>query len=170
MMKIRPVGPLSRLGVRLRERRSRASAGYSPALTETDEENIREFQDLVSRIIGLLQRENHALEQGDVSLVAGLYEVKRGLLKSLELKEPVVEPFLKEKMPEIEVLKDSLRELGQVLRDNGRLLEGMASASRSIMTEVDRVRRRQGLEGMYDSNGQLRSDVHSPKARYEKKI
>ena len=42
------------------------------------------------------------------------------------------------------------------LWENGRLLKGMAEASRAILDEVDRVRSRQSLHGLYDKTGQLR--------------
>jgi hypothetical protein len=170
MMKVPRASAISKLGIRLRERRGRASAGDHPALTETDDENIASFESLLSRAIDVLNLENQALIEGNVSDVSGYYQAKSDLLKSLELRQPVIEPFLREDIPEIRRLKELIGDLATQLTRNGQLLEGMAEASRSIISEVERVRRRQGLEGLYDKTGQLRENLGETGRKIEKNL
>lgn len=170
MMKVSPTGAISRLGIRLRERRNRSAAGDRPALTETDDANIAQFERLIRDAVMLLDKENVALEEGDVGLVAEFFDAKSELLKSLELRQPVIEPFLREDIPEIATLRSLIRELSDQLQRNGQLLKGMAEASRSIISEVERVRKRQGLSGLYDKSGQLRPDVGNFEKKFEKNL
>lgn len=158
-MRILATGALSRLGLRLGERRQRTQAGDRPALTSDDEANIADFESLVGDAIRLLAHENDALVEGDVAGVAGFHEAKLQLLRELTLKQPVIEPFLREEIEPMASLRALLREFAEQLRKNGELLSGMASASRSILSEVERVRQRQSLNGVYDKTGQVRRDL-----------
>ncbi|WP_374434194.1 hypothetical protein [Tabrizicola sp.] len=151
-LKTEPV--TSRLGLRLRARRH--AGGETASLTEEDHDNLHRFEALLSRTLDLLGAENAALDLGDIAAVAGLYEEKAQLLKSLELHQPCVEPFLREAGDHTARLRDLIRDLSDLLEKNGRLLKGMAEASRAILDEVDRVRSRQSLHGLYDKTGQLR--------------
>ncbi|WP_134680630.1 hypothetical protein [Paracoccus ravus] len=147
---------ISRLGQRLGERRRRRSEGAHPAFTSDDLQNISDFEKLVEDTIRLLNLENDGLASGNVLRVAECYEAKSGLLRELTLKQPVIEPFLKEDVPELTRLRELLRQLAENLRRNGELLSAMAAASRSILSEIDHIRRRQSLDGIYDKSGQRR--------------
>lgn len=169
-MKITPSGAISRLSLRLRERRYRESQGERPPLTSADEENISEFERLITAGIRLLDLENEALEAGDVTRVAGYFERKSELLREMSLRQPVIEPFLNDDIPEIVNLRGLIRELSENFKRNGRLLEGMAMASRSILSEVERVRQRQSLNGVYDKTGQLKTGLDRKSGSILKKL
>jgi len=153
-MKILPTGAISRLGIRLSERRRRSQAGENPALTETDYDNITEFEKLIGGAIKILELENEALERGDARGVADLFESKTRLLNDLTIRQPVIEPFLKEDVSEIAALRGLIRELAEHLHRNSELLQGMATASRTMISEIERMRKRQSLDGIYDKTGQ----------------
>lgn len=155
-MKITPPAPLSRLALRFAERRARAALGERPPLTEDDERNISDFGALVGELSELLGHENSALQQGDVSRVAELFEAKQQLLKRLETRQPVIEPFLRESAEVTAELRAKIGALAARLEENGALLSSMAEASRAIRCEVARVRDRHSLKGMYDKTGQHR--------------
>jgi len=97
------------------------------------------------------------LVPGDIAAVAGLYDEKARLLKTLELHQPRIEPFLREGGEPVAALRGLIRDLADQIQVNGRLLKGMAEASRSILGEIERTRSRQSLRGLYDKSGQLRS-------------
>jgi len=170
MMKIPSPGAISKLGIRLRERRQRAGGDEDPALTSDDESNITEFEGLVRKTNALLQRENEALGRGEVERVAEFFSAKQELLKFLQLRQPLVEPFLRKQIPEIVTLRDHVKELSENLKRNGQLLSGMAEASRSIVSEVERIRKRQGLDGIYDKSGQIRPNLGSTDRKVEKNL
>ena len=155
--------PFSRFGARFLERRRRATHGESPALTRDDEENIAAFEQLIRDAIQLLEKEQVALKSGVIADVARFYQAKSHILKLLELRQPLIEPFLKEKIPQIESLRDLLREFSAQLIENGRRLEGMALASRAINAELDRIRNRNSLQGIYDKRGKLRRGFEVPR-------
>jgi flagellar biosynthesis/type III secretory pathway chaperone len=156
-MGLRTEPVLSRLGLRLRARRDADERGA--ALTDEDHDNLDHFQRVLTRTLDLLASENAALLAGDTTAVAGLYEQKAQLLKTLELHQPRVEPFLRDAGDHLAGLRDLIRRLGDQLQTNGRLLKGMADASRAILDEVERTRDRQGLRGLYDKSGHLRAQV-----------
>lgn len=150
-LKAEPV--MSRLGLRLRARRHAGGGGST--LTDEDRDNLDRFQEVLARTLDLLGAENAALGLGDTATVAELYDEKARLLKTLELHQPRVEPFLRDGGEHTASLRDLIRSLADQLQVNGRLLKGMAEASRAIMDEVERARSRQSLHGLYDKTGQL---------------
>lgn len=158
-MKVSPSAAISRLGLRFGERRRRAQDGERPPLTADDENNISDFSRIVESTIRLLEVENEALRDGNVTRVSECYEEKARLLRELTLKQPVVEPFLTEATPQILDLRTLISQLSDSLSRNGDLLKGMAEASSSILSEVDHIRKRQSLEGIYDKTGQRRQGM-----------
>ncbi|WP_292291560.1 hypothetical protein [Marivita sp.] len=168
MTPVKPPAMLSRLALRLRERRQ--TEGGDPALTAEDRGNIESFEALLSQTLALLSSENEALVVGDVGAVAGFYEEKAHLLKSLELRQPAIEPFLREGPDVTGNLRDLIRELADQLQVNGRLLQGMAKASEAILGEIERTRSREGLRGLYDKSGQLRDETGRESAQTKKTL
>lgn len=169
-MRIAAKNAISRLGARLGERRQKAKDGERPALTGDDEVNITEFSRLVQGTIDLLRVENEALVSGDVEKVAACYGTKSELLKMLSLRQPLIEPFLREHTEGIDELRSLIRTLAEHLSKNSTLLEGMASASRAIVSEVEAIRKRQSLDGIYDKKGSKRRDLEIWKGGFARKI
>ena len=155
-MKIAPTAALTRLASRFNERRARAALGERPPMTEADEENITAFAHVIDELINLLERENEALRQGDLEEVVHLFEGKQEMLRRLETRQPVIEPFLRESAEITEALRLRIRSLAAQLETNGTLLASMAEASQTIRAEVNRVRDRHSLKGMYNKTGQAR--------------
>lgn len=159
---------MSRLGLRLRERRF--AGGEGSALTAEDHENVESFEQVLSQTLTVLWAENEALVAGDIAAVAGLYEDKARLLKTLELHQPRIEPFLREGGEPVANLRTLIRDLSEQLQINGRLLKGMAEASRSILSEIERTQSRQGLRGLYDKSGHLRTDTQTDTGNVRKTL
>lgn len=156
-MPLKAVPMMSRLGLRLRARRQ--VEGEASSLTDEDRGNLESFERVLGRTLDLLEAENAALAAGDTAAVAGLYDEKAHLLKTLELHQPRIEPFLREGGEHMVSLRDLIRRLAEQLQINGRLLKGMAEASQAILDEVERARSRHSLHGLYDKTGQLLSNV-----------
>lgn len=154
-MKITPLPAISRLAARFHERRARAAQGERPPLTQDDEENISSFAVIVQELTQLLRDENDALRAADLAQVVALFPEKENMLKRLEIRQPVVEPFLRDSAAITELLRQHLRVLAEQIDTNAVLLGGMADASRSIRVEVERVRERHSLKGMYGKSGQV---------------
>ena len=170
MTRVSPPGTASRLGIRLRQRKSLTAGDDDPGMTAVDEDNLARFGDLIREAVVLLEEENQALEAGDVAQVAARFEAKKEILKSLELQQPVVEPFLASKGVRASDLREIIARLSAVLKRNSELLDGMAAASRTIIKEVERIRSRNSLDGLYDKSGQLRQEAQAPTQRIETKL
>lgn len=170
MIGVPPASALSRLGLRLSERKARQGSGTS-GLTQEDEANLEEFETIVSNMIEFLRKEQDALAANDIGRVASYFEEKVKLLEAIERRQPVVEPFLTADVPVAVQLRNLIKELSEQIATNERLLRGMAEASRTIVNEIEHLRNRQSLKGVYDKSGQLRGDVSvQPAAKgFEKK-
>ena len=155
-MRISPPPALSRIAARFQERRARAEQGERPPLTEADEANIDAFGRIVESLSNLLEHENEALRQGDIQLVASIFERKQELLNQLEIRKPVVEPFLRESLEANHRLRALIQDLSARINTNAELLSAMADAAGRIRIEVERVRERHTLRGMYDKSGHAR--------------
>lgn len=112
MRGVRPTSALSRLGIRLGERRSRMGQGAA-ALTEEDETNIAGFEALLGQTLEILRRENAALEERDIEGVASCFQEKAALLESLETRQPVIEPLLSQDTPAVAPLRQLIRDMGR---------------------------------------------------------
>lgn len=170
MMKVIPTGAISRLSLRIGERRQKKSDGRSSGLTSLDEENLKDFEALIIAGIKLLDLENDALNTGDTARVAECYDRKLELLNELGQKQPLVEPFLRGEGEQASTIREKTRDLAQKLAENGRILEGMSQASRTVQNEIERLRKRQSLDGMYDKTGQLIRGLNKISGKITKNI
>lgn len=131
-----------------------AVAGNAPILTEEDEANISAFTDKVGEAIDLLNQEVAALTEGRFQVVSELFERKASLLKWLELRVPLVEPFLQHEAAKSRGLPERLAELQKAVSDDSAMLQRMATAAGTIVREIRKARERSGLTGLYGKSGQ----------------
>lgn len=172
-MMISPRAALSRLGERLRQRRDeRRNQERAPEPVTVDEDlnNISIFESTLDEAIALINLENRALEAGETARVALYFKRKEEVLRLLSVQEAPVMAFVRSDHPEAHAIKEKLRRLSHELKANANLLSGVASASHTILAEIDRIRKRQSLEGVYDKDGLLRKDLQSRDHRPLKKI
>lgn len=161
-MIVSPREAISRLGIRLRERKARQEheeVEERAIVTDEDLANLDEFSGLVQEAVDLLRLENDALRLADTGRVAAYFRRKQELLRLLSIRQPLIEPQLKLDREDVHEAKVRLRALAEELRLNANLLAGVAAASHTILSEVDRIRKRQSLEGVYDKTGRLRKDL-----------
>lgn len=168
MMKISPASAISRLSVRFGERRRQEHAPQDaePEITPTDDERkIRDFSLLVLRVSALLDEEHDAYRAGDVVKVSGYADRKAGLLEDLLQAQPSVEHLLAGETAGVPELRGHVRDLSDKINRNADMLRGMTDASLTIISEVDRIRRGQSLDGVYDKTGNRREEMASPGGR-----
>jgi len=142
-----------RIGQRAEARRGAAEAG-NRVLTSEDEANIDAFAAKVGEAIDLLNEEIAAIRAGKFQRVGELFERKSALLKWLELRVPLVEPFLSHDMAKDSGLPARLAELQKVVSEDGVLLQRMALAAGNIVREIRKATERSGLTGLYGKSGQ----------------
>ncbi|MDC0739469.1 flagellar biosynthesis protein FlgI [Cognatishimia sp. SS12] len=137
-------------------RQARTDAGGT--LTERDVENLDAFAVKLDEAVALLQREIEAINSGALSMVSDLYEEKSAILKWLELKMPLVEPFMSTDPAITRKLPEKLQGLKDIVAENSALLSRMAQAAGSVVREIEKATQRHSLNGLYGKSGQKLND------------
>lgn len=145
---------LSRFARRMQERASRLAAPRNATrLTAEDEENLAGFEDNVARVAALLDEETAVINAGRLDQVERFIAPKAELLKKIELRLPVVEPFLQEAVASRPELREKLVHLRRRAVENANIIRRMSEATTAIIDEVSRIRDRHSLSGLYEKSG-----------------
>lgn len=146
-----------RLGNRLEARLNRSEDG-SVVLTEEDEANLDAFEAKLREAISLLRQEVEAIRAGRLSVVGEIYDRKAMVMTWLEMRMPVIEPFLSHDAAKARDLHQLLRDLKTAVTEDSVLLERMAAAASTVVREIEKARERNGLGGLYDKSGEKLKD------------
>lgn len=137
-----------------REARENATASGDVILTNEDEENLDAFAETLKETIQLLREEIEAINSGKLGVVSEFFERKSKLMKWLELKTPLIEPFLPHQKTREKKIHLYLEELKDAASTDGELLSRMSIAARSVVREIEKASDRNGLSGIYGKSGQ----------------
>lgn len=155
-----------RIGQRLQERRGVVNSGM--VLTDEDRANIEAFAEKLAEAVSLLRQEVEAIGLGQLSVVGDLYERKATLLKWLELRIPLVEPFLKHEAATESALPELLADFKQAIDEDSAILSRMASAAGTIVREIEKTAERHSLNGLYGKSGHKLSKTGEGRMRIDK--
>jgi hypothetical protein len=166
------MGELSRFTRRISARRARAAAGDrgGMVMTEEDSRNMASFEADAAAATELLAREVAAIRAGNLEAVAEIYERKAALLKRIELLMPVVEPFLKARLEQDEGLKARLGALNDAVQEDSVLLERMTAATSEILRDLEKIRDRHSLNGLYGKSGKRVTEPGAKRRQIDKTI
>lgn len=142
----------SRFRKRLEARRDGAQA--EAAMTDEDRQGLAEFESDITAVTDLLQDEIAAIGAGDLDAVGTLYERKAELLKRIELQMPVVEPFLRDRLTGDDPLRARFTAFRAAVEEDSELLDRMSQATGEIVREIEKIRDRHSLNGLYGKSGQ----------------
>lgn len=118
---------------------------------------------LIDQLARLLRDEIAAIGQGQLARVEELYPRKAELLGEIEAGFGQPENFLAGQDPAAVALRGKLEELRGLIRTDLQLLQRMTEATGAVAKEIDRIRDRQSLRGLYDRGGSTRTmDVTQP--------
>ncbi|MGH1466626.1 MAG: flagellar biosynthesis protein FlgI [Cognatishimia sp.] len=159
-----------RFGERQKARDTATAGGLSAGLTERDVQNLDAFAAKLSDAIDLLQQEIDAINAGDLNIVSALYEQKADALKWLELKMPLVEPFMAEDAAKARRLPQRLDDLKRVVEENSSLLARMATAAGTVVREIEKATQRHSLNGLYGKTGQKLNDNKTTKLQIDREF
>lgn len=159
----------SRFRKRMQARRDDISAD-GPVLTEEDDANLAAFEANIDATLDLLHEEIAAIEAGHLDRVTELYDRKADLLKRIELKIPVIEPFLEASEHAAPTLREKLRQLKVAVQDNSVLLSRMSDATRDIVREIEKIRNRHSLDGLYGKSGKPVTGQDGPQMHIDKEF
>ncbi|WP_127900758.1 hypothetical protein [Solirhodobacter olei] len=167
------MGEMSRFSRRIAARRAlgpEAGALPTAVMTEEDRRNIANFEADAGAVTALLRREVAAIQAGKLDAVTELYEQKTALLKRMEVLMPVVEPFLKVRLAEDEALRERLAALNAAVQEDSALLERMSSATSQIVGDLEKIRDRHSLKGLYGKSGKRVTGPEDKRRRIDKTI
>lgn len=137
-------------------KQSRTGAADDP--TPMDLQHIDAFAEKIKEAVALLRNEIDAINAGNLDVVSESYEKKSGLLKWLELKRPLVEPFIKKDAAIARRLPELLEDLRVAVTENSSLLSRMAEAAGSVAREIEKATQRHSLNGLYGQSGKKVAD------------
>lgn len=123
------------------------------APTELDLQNIDAFATKITEAVSLLKQEIAGINEGKLNIVSELYNQKAGILKWLELKMPLIEPFMNDDAVKARRLPDRLAELKEAVSENNALLSRMSVAAGTIVREIEKAQQRHSLSGLYGKSG-----------------
>lgn len=150
----RPPETSTRFGRRLSERQAaQANGDPPPAATAEDSANMTDFEACLGELETLLGAEIGAIAAGDLARVEALFPAKAECLQRIELKLPVVEPFLADSLAADPALRARLAALRETVAEDMALLERMAAATRAIAREYRKIQDRHSLDGLYEKTG-----------------
>jgi hypothetical protein len=139
----------------MQSRRQDAQAAKGEqTLAADDQEHLRLYAKRLDEAITVLRQEVAAIGNGKYHIVGELFSEKVELLKWLELRAPVVEPFLTHPTAQEMKIPEKLRGFKAVLKEDSELLSRMANAAATIVREIHKVLDRNSLEGIYGSSGE----------------
>lgn len=139
-------------------------------LTSEDESNLDAFHLKLKDAIRLLKDEVAAINAGHLGIVSELYEQKARALKWLELKMPLIEPFMSHDSVKKRNIQGSLEELKKMATEDSELLARMSIAARTIVREIEKVSNRNGLSGVYGKSGQKILGPTNPDMRLDREL
>lgn len=132
---------------------ARSQLGGELALTGEDKEHLENYAQKLDEVTKILRDEIEAIYEGRLGVVKSVYPQKVELLKWLELRAPIVEPFLNHETARSKGIIDKLATLKSVLEEDGKLLGRMAGVASTIAREIEKSINRNGLDGMYGKSG-----------------
>ncbi|KHA50220.1 hypothetical protein [Sulfitobacter geojensis] len=122
-------------------------------LTAEDEANLDAYVGKIQETVAILRKEITAINNGELEVISNVFEEKSKVLKWLELRTPLVEPFLHHEFARKLKIKEHLGDLKKYIEEDGAMLSRMAVAARTILREVDKVSNRNSLGGLYGKSG-----------------
>jgi hypothetical protein len=128
-------------------------------LTAEDEQNLDAYVTKIKETVTILRKEMDAVKEGELEAVSNLFDEKSRVLKWLELRTPLVEPFLNHEFAQKLNIKGHLIELRKYIEEDGAMLSRMAIAARTVLREIEKINNRNTLGGVYGKSGQKISNA-----------
>lgn len=118
---------------------------------------------IVDQLTRLLRDEIAAIGQGHLARVDELYPRKAELLGEIEAGFAEQKKLLAGSEPAVVALRRKLEDLHGLIRADLALLQRMTEATGAVAQEIDRIRERQSLSGLYGREGARKAeDVTQP--------
>lgn len=160
---------IARKKFRFGERIGAGGAAEIP-LTQEDAQNLETYVVRIRETIAILRHEIDGIKAGNLEVVGEVFEEKSKVLKWLELRTPLVEPFLKHELASRLKIREHLAELRSSIEEDGAILSRMAVAARTVRREMEKITKRNGLDNVYGKSGQKLSNTGSGKSGLDQEL
>ena len=150
--------------------RGQADADDRINLTAEDEQNLGAYVEKIEESIAILRKEMDAIRNGELEQVSALFDEKSKVLKWLELRTPLVEPFLHHEIARKLNIKAHLIELKKNIEEDGAMLSRMALAARTVLREVEKIHNRNSLGGVYGKSGEKIAGAGGTRVSLDEKL
>ena len=139
-------------------------------LTAEDEKNLDAYVTKIQETVAILQKEMNAIKDGELETVSQLFDEKSKVLKWLELRTPLVEPFLNHEFSRKLDIKGHLIDLRKNIEEDGAMLSRMAVAARTVLREIEKINNRNNLGGVYGKSGEKISGASGARLNVDEKL
>ncbi|OWU83196.1 hypothetical protein ATO6_20365 [Oceanicola sp. 22II-s10i] len=136
-------------------------------MTQITHANAMQLTDRLSR---LLRDEIAAIGQGNLARVESLYPRKTELLAEIEKVFADPEHLLAGDGAQAQRLRARLEALNELIHSDLTLLQRMTEATGAVAREIERIRERHSLEGLYDRDGTTGKDPVAGITRLDQSI
>ena len=147
-----------------------AASNEPMSLTDEDAQNLHAYVAKLKETANVLEREVTAIRQGELEAVGALFEEKSSLLKWIELRTPLVEPFLDHELARKLNLKGHLTELKARIEEDGAMLSRISIAARTVLREMEKIRSRNSLGSTYGKSGRRLDSPDGNRVPFDEKI
>ncbi len=162
--------PPSRFKMRREARKNIATSDEKSPPTEEEASLLESFEVHIDAMIDIIEEEIRALQEGEINLLEDLNARKTECARLLENKGPIVEDILNSRTLESAELREKFSRLRDLIAENGVLVERITQASSAIAREINKVRDRHSLKGLYSMSGKKRSETLSTARRFDEKL
>lgn len=139
-------------------------------LTAEDEKNLDAYVTKIQETVAILQKEMNAIKEGELETVSQLFDEKSRVLKWLELRTPLVEPFLNHELSQKLDIKGHLIDLRKNIEEDGAMLSRMAIAARTVLREIEKIHNRNSLRDVYGKSGEKIGSASGARLNVDEKL
>ncbi len=125
---------------------------------------------LIDRLARVLRDEIAAIGQGQLAQVEALFPRKAQLLEEIEHAFSDAGMLLEGDETPARRLRERLGELRGLIQSDLMLLQRMTEATGAVAREIERIRDRHSLSGMYDKDGGRATDTVAGKQRFDQSV
>lgn len=140
----------------------------------TIESPLNEGSDAVAEIenaLRLFEHEIAAIAAGDLNAIEALRPRKRDMLIRLEDGQEAIQAALASDQAGTRVLRDNIHKLQKLTAESERQLRRLSEAAGEVLQELQRIRDRHSLKGLYSGSGQAVAGTnHSVGPQLDKSI
>lgn len=140
----------------------------------TIESPLNEGSDAVAEIenaLRLFEHEIAAIAAGDLNAIEALRPRKRDMLIRLEDGQEAIQAALASDQAGASALRDNIHKLQKLTAESERQLRRLSEAAGEVLQELQRIRDRHSLKGLYSGSGQAVAGTnHSVGPQLDKSI